>query len=414
MSTNPSNPPPLSLPAGLTEADLIDLIEGGAAALTPELERVMIEALRQEPRLGLLIKQMRAERTAVAEWGATAAAAPGNLIEGIEAKLDRNALSELVAESEEAPAPIPISRVQPMRRGLAAIIAESVWSRRLATAASVAIVGGLGYFAVRELAKKWPALPTVTPVVTNTTKPGDANTDSSPASTAIAEATTNSAPEAMDSSPTGPALAKADPVVGPASVEPVALTATEAVRLAEQGRLVITVRSDAYEGTLRHLQELSRTADRRDRWRAYEPSALPQEFAALAAPLSDDGLAPASPLIPSRPKMSLPTYASEGQALSPRKVEKTPEPTLQFPDRHVVVRTLRVVQMDGEAQSLDDLLRDINVSKAHTARFRVLPEGAALDVRPSLDPESVLWWSRGGEGAWLKRISVPIVVETVE
>jgi anti-sigma factor RsiW len=99
-----------SLPPGITEADLIDLIDG---AVPSEREGVLIAALRDEPRLGLMVKRMRADRGGLEELGAVSMAAPAGLIEGIESKLNREALRELVAESEEAPAVIPISGVQP-------------------------------------------------------------------------------------------------------------------------------------------------------------------------------------------------------------------------------------------------------------------------------------------------------------
>lgn len=402
-------PNSFSLPSGVTEADLIDLVDGVVPA---QREAALIEALRREPRLGLLVKQMRADRSAVVEAMAAVPATPRNLLEGIESRLDRAALSELVAEAEHAPAAIPISTVQPARRGLVQILAESAWSRRLATAASIAVVGGIGYLAVRELTRKWPALPGNAPVVhvdpnanrgTGVTVPGDDDA----AATALAMG--DGGPEvpnaASEPATTMVAAAEEPGVTGP-------LTASAALRLAEQGRLVITVRSTGYESTLRHLEDLSRTSARDTRWRALTVDSLPREFAALATPLPDETLpGTGRPGAPWRD--GPPAYASESGQPGAGPLERNlMGPPFYEPGR-VVVRALRTVETSATERSLDDLLKDLAVAKSHEARYRVLPEGLAIEVKPSLDAESVLWWTRG-PGNWNARVTVPVVVETVE
>ncbi len=63
-------------------------------------------------------------------------------------------------------------------------------------------------------------------------------------------------------------------------------------------------------------------------------------------------------------------------------------------------------------QTLDgELLKDLNITRDQVAEFHVLP--APIAHGPAIEPESVLWWSAGGEN-WTPRIVVPIVVETVE
>jgi len=420
---------PDGLPVGLTESDLVDLVDG---LLPTEREGVVIEALRQHPRLGLLVKNMRADRAEVAELAHTRIAMPTNMLEAVEAKLNRAALSELVAASEEAPSSIPISRVLPMRRSVVSVIAENMWARRIATAASVAIVAGIGYVSVREAAKRWPSMSGL--VATNRPTDGSANgradrptpdIDShTPGHTDLARAENTNAVGDESERPSVDVTIAANPsaMVPDGANEPGELTLAELVRMAEAGRLVITVRSTAYEGTLRHLQELSRTANHDIRWRAYETNALPQELAALATPMQDEAAAKSWPGRPGRSEMPVPTFADDGSApviTTPAMTTFVPGvsasavPMLGGPAHSVVVRTLRLVQMPADERSLDGLLKDINVVKGHTARFRVLPEANAINAKPPLDPESVLWWSRGGGGgsAWVKRVVVPVVVE---
>jgi hypothetical protein len=226
-------------------------------------------------------------------------------------------------------------------------------------------------------------------------------------------ATTDALPPLDPGVPAVTVAAGPDEASDPASDAP--LTVAAALALAEQGRLVVSVRSKSYEGTLRHLQELSRVAGRDTRWRAHELSDLPRELASLAVPMDDPSMVPA-PALPGRSTPAAPVFASSGDHPTGPLMRTGPEPSdagLSFPPPRLVVRTLRVVQMNSTEGSLDDLLKDLNISRDHEARFRALPPERAIPTDLSLDPEAVLWWARGPQG-WAKRVSVPVVVETVE
>ena len=86
----PNSDLPPGLPAGLAEADLIDLADG---VLSREREGIVLAALRQHPEMGLLVKQFRADRSMVAALGEVRA--PSGLAEGIEARLEAAALRDL-------------------------------------------------------------------------------------------------------------------------------------------------------------------------------------------------------------------------------------------------------------------------------------------------------------------------------
>ncbi|MCC6321852.1 MAG: hypothetical protein IT438_10515 [Phycisphaerales bacterium] len=414
MSNDRLDNPDLDLPPGVTPDDVVDLVDG---QLPKSREAVVIEGLQRSPRLGLLVKQLRADRAEVAELAEVRIPQPVGMVDAVEAKLNREALSALVAESEEAPAAIPISSVIPHRRNVLSVLAESAWGRRLATAASLAIVAGLGFVAVQELSKAWPKPSKLGPLVTNTASENDrGHAPEVPAVEKTEVAVVPATPDKPESSES-PITSAGDPAeTAVAAAAPTGLTLAEALKLAEAGRLVIRVRSDNFEGTLRHLQDLSRASGRDERWRAFELNALPIEYAALASPLPESSPAPESPTRPDRPSHAVPTYAGDqGPGTAPKpavvKHDATEGPSLPAARTHV--RAVRIVQTSAETRALDDLLRDIAVNKSHRAAFCVLPESAATEPSPALDPESILWWSRGSS-AWAKRVSVPVVVEVTE
>ncbi len=403
------------LPAGLTETDLVDMVDGTVPA---EREWVVIDALQANPQLGLLVKQLRMDRLGMTMLADDVETAPANMRESIEARLDRQALNELVHEAEEASAPIPISRVQPIGsgagRGLIRVIAESVWARRMATAASIAIVGGLGVLGVRELLRKWPRLPGTVPVASTASgtqaAPGDVP------DVKIAGAGDEPAPPAESQSPTEIAAGPApNTQAQPEQATERPLTAAEAVALAQEGRLVITVRTSKLEGTLKQLESMSRASASTDmRWRSQDLANLPIEMAMLAVPLPDPTLDPRPPMDPALVgPVQPPIMASDAHAApAPGVQAPRPQPAaIGFAPPQVRVRAIRTVQMSADVQELEDLLSDLNVSKDAVARFRVLP--TPIEDRPSLDPESVLWWTAGSDG-WTHRVTLPIVVETVE
>src|SRR5438128_1141813 len=96
----------VNLPEELTESDLIDMVEG---TLSASREPVAIAALKAEPRLGLLIKQMRIDKAALA--GVPAVSAPEALADSVLAQIDAHVLRSLAAEAQERSAGIPINSI---------------------------------------------------------------------------------------------------------------------------------------------------------------------------------------------------------------------------------------------------------------------------------------------------------------
>lgn len=415
-----------NLPPGLTEADVIDMIDGGGA-VPQQREGAIIEALRADPRLALLVKQLRADRAMLIAAEPAIERAPASLVDLIDAQLERAALSALVHEAEEATAPIPISSVQPARgfgggRGVLAVLAESIWARRLATAASIAVVGGLGALGVRELVRQWPRISGASPIASNDARPNDVGVTADPGETRLTHtdpdaASMHASEIASNTTSVSPPPAR-DSAAGHGDAMPTELSPAAALALAQEGRLVITVRARQLPATLRHLESLSRSAGAESRWRAYPMTNLPAELAMLASPLPGGVPGGATDFPGPTGGGGLPPGALASDAIGPRMPAgdaALPPPTAgpTLTPARVVVKSVSVVRMSAESHRLADLLSDLNAAREQRAEFRVLPPGSALEQRPALDPDAVLWWSAGPE-SWAPRVSIPIVVEVLE
>lgn len=378
--------PNSDLPAGLTEADLIDLADG---VLSREREGVVLTALKQHPEMGLLAKQFRADRSTVAAL--TEVRAPAGLAEGIEARLTAAALRDLASQSHETPRPIRISHVQLREPSVLRLLMDSPWTRRLATAASLAIVVGLGALGIRAVFNALPGK-------------------------AVAHKDTNAnpVPEVVPA-PTPPTEIAAKPVEQTPDVVPTViaaapqpkveeLTPAVAARLAAEGRVAITVRTTASGPALKRLESLARARDMGWHTIALEAAA---QYASLMTPDMD----PVPTL--STPNTPAPTAIAGTQTTPKSNLPVPPTLTPVLPALRPVVKAIYTVDLTPGEQPLESLLRSITdtLPEGATITLRTLPQPIAAPV--SLDPESVLWWSSPA-GKWSKRGRVPVVVEVLE
>lgn len=134
-----------NVPAHL-EADLLALIED--QPLEPSREAAVRAAVAADPALARLVSTMRADRAQVIALGACSA--PADLLERVETVLEREALLGAASLEAEAPAPIPISRVQIHRRGVGTLLRQHRWAASLAMAACLAIVAGASLMIFRN------------------------------------------------------------------------------------------------------------------------------------------------------------------------------------------------------------------------------------------------------------------------
>ncbi len=376
---------PFQLPAGIREDDLIDLVDG---RLSREREGVVLAALRDEPALANLVKGMRVDAQTASRLDAVRA--PADLADGIQARLEEAALRDLATDSLQRTDAIPISSVEVRGPGIVELLTESLWPRRLAMAASVAIVAGLGVWGVRTVMNSAPKPAPKDIATTTTTQP-----------------TIEETHPAIVPAPAPVDIAAIDPTtvidLGPvAAVTPapvaVAMTETRAAELASVGRLTVTIHAPIAQAATKKLDALAK-AGGREGWRALPMDNVPAEFAMLLTP---SAVAPAPSVLTPSPI----TVASDrpGASLPPSVALPRPRP---------VVKAIYTVDMNPGEKGLDALVRAITDS---------IPEGAIIELRetprrieapPALDADSVLWWN-GTPGKWAKRITVPIVVEGVE
>ncbi len=374
------------LPAGLTEADLIDLADG---VLSREREGVVLAALKQHPEMGLLAKQFRADRAMVTSL--TEVRAPSGLAEGIEARLTAAALRDLASQSHEAPRPIRISQVQIREPSVLRLLMDSPWTRRFATAASLAIVVGLGALGVRAVFNALPG---------KAVAYKDTNANPVPEVVPAPTPTTEIATNPIDTTPdVAPTVIAAAPQ---AKVEE--LTPAVAARLAAEGRLAITIRTSASGSALKRLESLARARD--TGWHTIALEA-PAQYASLMTPQMD--LVPA-PTIPNTPA---PTAIAGTQTTPKSNLPVPPTSTPVIPPLRPVVKAIYTVDLTPGEQPFESLLRSITdtLPEGATITLRTLPQPIAAPV--SLDPESVLWWS-SPTGKWSKRGRIPVVIEGLE
>ena len=375
MTTGLPNP----LPHGITEADLIDLADG---VLARDREDVVLGALKSDPRLGLLAKQFRADRELVAGLGEVRA--PAGLAEGIEARLEAAALRDLASASRDVPRPIPISQVERREPSVLRLLMESAWPRRLAVAASLAIVAGLGTLGVRELMRK--------PAIAFSPPPNDYRYPPTPPPPF--EVVTKPAVE-TEPTPT-PTIIAAKPIT-----EPAGMTDARAAMLASEGRLAITLSTSIAAPAIKRLDALTHARD--TGWRTIALESVPTQYAALLTPTADTRPAPTRPDTPD-PATIVGDHGTPAPIVAPT-------PTL--PPLHAVVKALYTVDLAPGEKSLAALVRSITESlpEGVTLSLRELPQSIAAPV--AVDPDSVLWWN-SPVGKWSRRASVPIVVEGLE
>lgn len=438
----------INLPSELTETDLIEMVEG---TLPAHREPIAIAALKAEPRLGLLIKQLRADREAAAGL-AVPESAPKDVGERVLSVIDRRMIRELDEISQQQTQHIPVSTLTIHEPTVLEILLQSAWTKRLAVAAALMIVAGVGYLGVRlatapkdtgtgsfngQLAKS-----TTGPSGTRT-GPGELIVDGSGPS-ATTKPTENSnlameraapptaevarADETNASGPANTAAGEHQADVAPlASAEPSSpqMTASVAARLAREGRLAIVVHCSKFDELTRRAQSLAKASPLAGAiaCRTVAPELVPAQAMALVAssgtssgsPSSAGGSSPADSSVagtattvadPAAPDMSLNSIAPElknaAQAAPLPAVPKALAPAF-------------IATVDPSEQTLEAVKRFLEIGESAettTQRFRVEFRVMETPVEEpiSFSPESILWWNSPA-ARWARLSSVPIVVD---
>lgn len=401
MTTNASNPTPFP---PIDEGDFLALVEG--ISIPAERAAKVREALATDPRLAELAALMRADREAVASLPAVSA--PSDLLDRVEAQLEREALVGL-AQNERAATTdtLPISTVIPARK---------VWMTRrvgapLAAAAAVALISGGVLMMIPPGKKPVVPQPVPEPIATNDKLPVPANNNL---------ANSNGEGTVVDPE-IGPGPTPAVPVIDVAAKPPTdpvvpshtviakstpAMSNADLLAAASEGRLVLRVRADdqaaktrvdAMNANARTIRidaldalksnnvtmELADAIVSRNRpVPPVKPVHIP-EPAPLAGPDST-AVKPVGPVIP--PDAPVPAHADPAPELSPKAY---------------------LALVPAAAESLESLRKSMGTD-AVQAEWYVLPRGVRFD--PPSDAQSILWWT-APPAAWSNRFSVPVVVQ---
>ncbi len=386
------------VPPGVTPEDVIDLVDG---RLPKSREAVVIDAISRQPRLGALIKQLRDDRDGLALLQHEHA--PAGMLSGIESRLQTQALRELASAEAQIDAGIPVSTVEHVGPGALRILLESVWARRLATAASLAIIAGLAVAGARHLVKTgtfhWPY-----GIADRSTQeqvvPSDPTPAPAPEPTAIAGGT--------------PAGGDTQTIASPAPADrPAPITLAQAMDLAREHRLAIVVRTlDTAAGVsaVRHVDAVARGAGlgRDGPWTVVQEQSAAPALAALWTPAVDVPGLP-GPMRDGDPSSPNPTVVAGDHGGSPPSGDQD---VPSVPASKLVVKAMYVVSVTPSERAIETLRESLTIGggDAHIA-FRALAEPVLAEL--SAQPRDVLWWS-GSPADWLPRRRVPVIIETVE
>jgi hypothetical protein len=367
-----------------------------------------------DPDLASLAAGMREDRGLLGSLRPVRA--PASVLAGLEERLEHEALAALEQRSRTAGGMAQSNVVIP-RPGLLLTMWETGTARRLAMAAGMAITVGIGVWGYLRVSS-WQAgggLPGLVSATGHHDGFMDENAGNQPDGPLAAPALAVEAP--MDGSESGlsagdlsrpPAIASALPGVDDAGIEPAAtsITAERAVELAQSGRLVIRVRAVDADAAAREIHQVAQQSSKEVKWRPLEASQAPEILRALAtkpevvagSPERDTGPDP------SRWSSPKPEFIPPWQ---PRHTASAAE----FVRLHPEMRALYTVEVPQRPQELASLLSALSPARTQVAEFVELEE--AIKPAPSLEPGAVLWWGRAPTN-WIKRASVPIVVEPVK
>lgn len=385
---------PLSdAPRGADQIDELDLL-GWVEGDLPRARQQPVEALlAREPRLKELLDAMSRDRSAIRSLAIERA--PADLLAGVEARLERDLLVGL-AGADAPSLDIPVSRVVVRHeRSLGRMLRRPI-VRVGAIAATLLLAGAIGLLTLVNLdTGRSRAVP---PVLM-----GAAD---QPEGAALAKGPDTRADVTLESAlPAEPvpslsalALGDVDASVAPVAADD-AITPERAAELLREGRLVIVVRTLDRERTLERLATIH--SEPRPTW-----AMLDRADETLVAALAPKPAAPESAIGPgvlaSGRESRLEFDGNEGRGTIPM---------LDPGSRQVTPPAIYLAESDDTPRALAALRGTMNSGRSQAAHFVALDQ--PLPTPPATSIDSILWWNRPPSG-WVRRHTLPIVVESIE
>jgi hypothetical protein len=412
------------------EAALLDFVEGQPMRAA---DRSAIDAAAAEnPQLAALIRGMQADRAALQAFAVERA--PAGLLGRVEAVLEREALVGLATAEHNTPTHLPTSLVLPPQRATGL----GRWRAPFAVAAAVAVVTAGAYVLIRgSVAPK----PTGRDIAGNTTTGGvtsftpdlhaaDGSLTAAPLPfsgeglpTSAASGTLASNEPTSDAAP--PAAAPSTEVAVAAASEasiPFGMNLAEALELAREGRLLITVVAPSTDAAVAALDRLpnKHLGDGR------ETRVVPIDLAAASSFSSRLNVELAARF------SSIRLAGSNGQESgTPRAFSvvsgspDAPRPPLPIPGAEgadpgtasapAVAPRVFAVELGADARALRATLRALARSIAPDAPAELMVQLSALPPgvespcsAPATDAGSILWWT--SPSTWSAPASAPVVL----
>lgn len=363
-----------TLPAGLTEADLLDALDG--APMLADRRAMVDAAINADARLAATMNSMRADRAALATLDSSVRA-PDGLLALVEAQLEREALAALAAPATAEAGTLRVSAMTIDRPGPFRSLLESMLVRRLALAASLLLAIGLGVWGIVSGIRNWPhAGPgSGTNLAQNPAPAPVERFDPSPIDhgTSIAHAS----PVHIDVAAVA-LLAPTSPLDGPGVAADGTVYDVPAITdLARDGRLAIVV--NARDGA-----SWAGLSGRGLRWSDVSGAELAGSFAAVRSALEREGALPRERWAPGAQSAWVAHAA---------------------PSRRVIG-----VWVPAGGAGVRELLAATGMTGGEPGAARVLVLDEPVRPERALDARSVLWWS-ASPAAWDRGTFVPVIIE---
>lgn len=365
---------------------MLALVEG--TPLPADRTSVAHQAMASNPALASLLLAMRSDREELSSL--TLVRAPQDLGSRVEAALQTQTERELLLglatqERDAAVDTIPISTFGPRPLPLAA----RPWFKVTAAAASIAVGVGLGAAFITSFKKPAPSIVHNDPL--NPPKIDIGDLDAPSPQPAIAQGTEPSgrATVSTDPSPTLVAAGDADDPAPPSLSVPTALS------LAQEGRLLVRVRTRNTDQAVARLDNLAakRLAN------IAVQRLTPATYAVASTGLTEAHL---------RRFVAPDVVIASDRVPDARSTSSQPSPVAPvgiLPPRLDPVGFN--VSIEATAEALEALRRELS-GTAFRAEFIELP--VATPPQPIGDAESILWWTSAPSN-WGPRVAISVLIE---
>lgn len=375
MNDHPANP--------INEADLLAFVED---ELAEEREAAVLRALAANPEQARLAQGMRADREAIQSLPQVPA--PTGLLGAVDKALEREMLLGLT-DGQHVRNGLPVSAVRHVRPSPFKLLLDPR-THKLALAAAVLLIGAGATLQALKLIN--------TPGSTATPERSLAHNENAPAEDQIAAK--------PDSEPATTGLPDQTPDLSLAKAEPVeqaqpAMSLDEALALADQGKLMIRVRTKT---PMRTLDEIDRLAQRSTQGSSWLMEA--DITGTLTKAMNPRPPHPTPPKTVPNPIEEI-TYA--GGEESRRELPELPRqepinPILTLPSTRAYM-----ISTPLDTQTLESILAQLDSRTDLEATFEALEEPVIQAPLP-LDSGSVFWWTRPPT-FWTKNVNIPVLVE---